>query len=58
MDIRATPERYYLGIVRDSMLSRREFWEHRKNRTTIWGLWKFFVWRLHRMKKKIFFLIG
>jgi len=40
------------------MISRREFWEHRKNRSTIWGLWKFFVWRLHRMKKKIFFRFG
>jgi hypothetical protein len=58
MDIRSPPERDHLGIVRDSMISRREFWEHRKNRITIWGLWKFFVWRLHRMKKIILFRCG
>jgi len=37
------------------MISRREFWEHRKNRSTIWGLWKYTKWQLHRMKKKILF---
>jgi len=40
------------------MISRREFWEHRKNRSTIWGLWKYAKWQLHRMKKKIFFRSG
>jgi len=40
------------------MISKREFWEHRKNRITIWGLLKFFVWWLHRTKKKILFYCG
>ncbi len=37
------------------MLSRSEFREHRKNRSTIWGMGKRVIWWLHRIKKKILF---
>lgn len=37
------------------MLSRREYWEHRKYRNTIFGMWKSLRWLLHRIKKKIIF---
>jgi len=36
----------------------KEIRQHKKNRITVWGLWKFFVWRLHRMKKIILFRCG
>ena len=34
------------------MLTRREYWEHRKYRNTIFGMWKSVRWWLHRVKKK------
>ncbi|OPY36646.1 MAG: hypothetical protein A4E34_00210 [Methanoregula sp. PtaU1.Bin006] len=37
------------------MLSRREYWEHRKYRNTIFGLWKSLRWLLYRMKMRIIF---
>ena len=56
MDIRSVTEwDPRIGVLRYSMISRREFLEHRKNRSTIWGMWKSLIWWLHRTKKKIIF---
>ena len=46
------------GVSRDSMISRREYQEHRKNRSTVWGRWKTLIRWLHRTKKKILFRFG
>ena len=40
------------------MLSRSELREHRKKRSTIWGMGKSLIWWLHRIKKKILFYCG
>jgi len=37
------------------MISRRELWEYRKKRSTIFGLVKSLRWWLHRVKKRIIF---
>jgi hypothetical protein len=37
------------------MISRRELWEYRKKRSTIFGLVKSLRWWLHRVKTKIIF---
>jgi len=40
------------------MLSMKKIRQHKRDRITIWGLWKYAKWQLHRMKKKIFFRCG
>jgi hypothetical protein len=39
--------------MRYSMISRRELWEYRKKRSTIFGMWKSLIWWLYRTKKRI-----
>ena len=39
--------------MRYPMISRRELWEYRKKRSTIFGMGKSLRWWLHRVKKKI-----
>jgi hypothetical protein len=37
------------------MISRRELWQYRKKRSTIFGMGKSLIWWLHRIKTKIIF---
>ena len=55
MDMRSAAERDPGRSTEDPMISRRKLWEHRKNRSTIFGMWKSLRWWLHRTKKKIIF---
>ena len=55
MALRSAAERDPHSVVRYPMISRRELWEYRKKRSTIFGMVKSLSWWLHRVKKKILF---